>query len=118
MHISSQFRKPSSHSKYFTTVRNDRLHKARGGLITYNITFTTTDIPSTTNTHTTELQMVMVHINNTKHITIANIYIAPRDTTSTHYKTTDTDILHCIQHITNIPHRRCKRTRHFMAVVL
>ena len=48
--------------------------------------------------------MVMVHINNTKHSTIANIYIPPRDTTSTHYKTADTDIQHCIQYITNIPH--------------
>ena len=33
--------------------------------------------------------MVKVHIKNTKHITIANIYIPPRDTTSTHYKTAD-----------------------------
>ena len=73
-----------------------------GGLITYirdNITFTTTDIPSTINTNNTELQMVKVHINNTKPITIANIYMPPRDSTSTHYKTEDTDI----QHITNIP---------------
>ena len=91
----------------FTSVRTDRLHKAGGGLITLirdNITFTTTDIPSTINTHHIELQMVKVHINNTKHITIANIYIPPRDTTSTHYKTADTDIQHCIQYITNIPH--------------
>ena len=88
-------------------MRADRLHKAGGGLITLirdNITFTTTDIPSTINIHNTELQMVMVHINNTKHITIANIYIPPRNTTSTHYKTADTDIQHCIQYITNIPH--------------
>ena len=37
----------------FTSVRTDRLHKAGGGLITLirdNITFTTTDIPSTINT--------------------------------------------------------------------
>ena len=91
----------------FTSVRTDRLHKAGGGLITLirdNITFTTTDMPSTINTHNIELQMVKVHINNTKHITIANIYIPPRDTTSTHYKTADTDIQHCIQYITNIPH--------------
>ena len=91
----------------FTSVRTDRLHKAGGGLITLirdNVTFTTTDIPSTINTHNIELQMVKVHINNTKHITIANIYIPPRDTTSTHYKTADTDIQHCIQYITNIPH--------------
>ena len=50
------------------------------------------------------VQMVNVHINNTKHITIANIYIPPRDSTSMHYKTADTDIQHCIQYITNIPH--------------
>ena len=48
--------------------------------------------------------MVNVHINNTKHITIANIYIPPRDSTSTHYKTADTDMQHCIQYVTNIPH--------------
>ena len=38
----------------FTTVRADRLHKAGCGLITLirdNITLTTTDIPSTINTH-------------------------------------------------------------------
>ena len=37
----------------FTSVRTDRLHKAGGGLITLirdNITFTTTDIPSTIKT--------------------------------------------------------------------
>ena len=44
--------------------------------------------------------MVKVHINNTKHITIANIYIPPRDSTSTHCGTADTGI----QHIRNIPH--------------
>ena len=48
--------------------------------------------------------MVKVHINNSKHITIANMYIPPRDSTSIHYKTADTDIQHCIQYITNIPH--------------
>ena len=83
------------------------LNKAGGGLITLirdNITFTSTDIHSTINTHNTELQMVKVHINNTKHITNANIYIPPRDSTSTHYKTADTDIQLCIQYITNIPH--------------
>ena len=48
--------------------------------------------------------MVKVHLNNTKHITIANVYIPPRDSISTHYKTADKDIQHCIQHITTIPH--------------
>ena len=91
----------------YTTVRADRPHKSGGGLITLirdNITFTPTDIPSTINTHNIELQMVKVHLNNTKHITIANVYIPPRDSTSTHYKTADKDIQHCIQHITTIPH--------------
>ena len=88
-------------------MRADRLHKAGHGLITLirdNITFTTTYILSTINTHNTDLQMVKVHINNTKHITITNVYLPPRDSTSTHDKTADTDIQHCIQCITNIPH--------------
>ena len=66
------------------------LHKAGGGLITLirdNISFTTTDIPSTMNTHTIELQMVKVHVNNTKHFTIASMYIPHRDNTSTYNKT-------------------------------
>ena len=48
---------PRTHN--FTAVRTDMLHRAGGGLITLirdNITFTTTDIPSTINTHNTELQ--------------------------------------------------------------
>jgi hypothetical protein len=48
--------------------------------------------------------LVKVYINNIKHITIANIYIPPRDTTSTHHLTVDKDVQHCIEHITNIPH--------------
>ena len=54
-------------------------------LIIDNITFTTTDIPLTINTYNTDLQMVKVYINNTKHITIENVYTPPRDSTSTHY---------------------------------
>ena len=87
-------------------MRADRLHKAWGvlnTLIRYNIAFITTYIPSNSNTHNTELQMVKVYLYNTKHITITNIYIPPRDSTSTHNKTADTDIQHCIQYIPNIP---------------
>ena len=51
------------------------LNKSSTLIRSLEITFTTTDIPSTINTHNTELQMVKVHINNTKHITIANLYI-------------------------------------------
>ena len=53
----------------FTIVRADRLHKAGVGIVTFirdNITFTTTDIPSTINTH--NFQMVNVHINVCKFI--------------------------------------------------
>ena len=58
--------------------------------------------------------MVKVHINNTKHITIANIYIPPPDSSSTHQK--NSSHVHTIQHIvhnklsTLSPHRRCERT--------
>ena len=38
------------------------------------------------------------------YITIANMYKPPRDSTSTHYKTADTDIQHCTRYVTNIPH--------------
>ena len=103
MQTSSQFRKPCSPLNQntpkvptYTTVRADRPHKSGGGLITLirdNITYTPTEIFSTINTHNIELQMVKVHLNNTKHITIANVYIPPRDSTSTHYKTANTSIL-------------------------
>ena len=35
---------------------------------------------------------------------LLKIYIPPRDSTSTHYKTVDTDEQHFIQYFTNIPH--------------
>ena len=117
--LTPKVKTPKVHN--FTTVRNNMLHKAGGGLITPirdNIAFTTTDIPLTINTHNTELQMVNVHINNTKHITIANIYIPPRDSTSTHYKTADTT-LHTAHHkyTTLSPHWGCKHTFHVMTLV-
>ena len=60
-------------------------HKSGGELITLvkdNITFTTTDIPSTIDIHNAEFQMVKVHINNTKQLTISNMYLPPRDSTA------------------------------------
>ena len=62
--------------------------------------FTTTDIPLTIGTHGTELQVVKVHIGNTKHSTISNIYIPPRGRTATHCRTADADM----QHVTGISH--------------
>ena len=91
----------------YTHIRTDRQGKLGGGLLTYirhNITFTNLPIPSHINTHNTELQLVKVHTNNyNKSITIANIYIPPRNTKLPHYATLDTDITSCIQHITDIP---------------
>ena len=48
--------------------------------------------------------MVKVHINNTKHITIANIYIPPRGGRSAHYRTSDMYIRHCMQYVTDMLH--------------
>ena len=113
----------------YITVLADRPHKSGGGLITLitlirdNITYTPTDIPSTINTHNIELQMVKVHLNNTKYITISNVYTPPRDSTSTHYKTAVKDIQHCIQHITTLPlttfrpHWRCECSLFTLALV-
>ena len=79
MQLSSQFRKPSSplkqtHPKNITSPRCVPIgctgQEEMGSLHSLdNITCTTTYIHSTINTHNTVLQMVKVHINNTKHIT-------------------------------------------------
>ena len=99
--LSPKANAPKVHNS--TTVRSTvRTAHRQVALIRDNITFTTTDIPSTTNTHNTPLQMVMVHINNTKHITISNINIAPQDSTSTH----------SVSH-----HWRCERTLYSLALV-
>ena len=54
--------------------------------------------------HTTQNFKWSSYTLTTLHISIANIYIPPRDSTSTYYKTADMVIQHCIHHITNIPH--------------
>ena len=102
--LASKAKTPKVHQ--FTTLRTDRFQKVGDGLnkpIRDNITFTTTDIPSTIITHNINLQIVRVHITNTELITNATIYIPPRDSISMHYTSVDTNIQHCIQHITNIP---------------
>ena len=106
----------------YTTVRADRPHKSAGRLITLirdNITFTPTDIPSTINTHNIELQMVKVHLNNTKHITIANVYIPPRDSTSTQNGRQRHTTLHpAYYHYTTFcPHWRCECSLFTLALV-
>ena len=68
---------------------------------------TTTHTLNTSITFNNKIATTPTHIANcftnfTNNFT--NIYVPPRDTTSTHYKTADTDIQHCTQYITNIPH--------------
>ena len=73
----------------------------------HHITFTTIDTPLTINTHNAELQMVKVHINNTKHISKANICIPPRVSTSTHiHALRNSNHIHPTLHTAhhNIPH--------------
>ena len=93
----------------YTAIRTDRKHKQGGGLITYiksDTTFTHIKTPQTINTDNTETQLLKIHTKHFKDITIANIYIAPRNTATPQHDTidtTDTDITNCIQYITNIP---------------
>ena len=48
--------------------------------------------------------MVMVHVGNTRHITVPDTYMPPPDSTSTHWNPVDTDMQCCMRHITGIPH--------------
>ena len=48
--------------------------------------------------------MVGVHIGNTGHITMADICMPPRDTTSAHCGAADTDMQHCMRCVTGVPH--------------
>ena len=106
MQTLSQFRKPSSplkpnHPKYITSQQCAPIGCTRHEVGSLHLLETTSHSLHHTYLRLlihTEFQMVKVHIHNTKHITIANIYIPPRDTTTTHYKTADTDIQHCIPH--------------------
>ena len=91
---------------HYTTIHTDREHKQGEGLITLikdDITFTNLYIPKAINTYNTELQLIKIHIGKTKDITAANTYFPPRDTTSPHYNTVDTDIAYCIRPVTIIP---------------
>ena len=110
MQTSSQFRKPSSplkpkHPKYITSQQCTPIDCTRQEVGSSHSLETTSHSLQQTYLrlliHTTQnFKWSRYTLTNTKHITIASIYIPPRDTSSTHYKTADTDI----QYITNIPH--------------
>ena len=70
---------------HYTAIRTDREHKQGGGLITYiksDTTLTHIKTPQTINTDNTEIRLLKIHTKHFKDITIANIYIAPRNTTT------------------------------------
>jgi exonuclease III len=89
----------------YTALRTDRLDRAGGGLITYiknDITFTNINLPNNINTQTTELQIIKIHLSNTKHLHIINLYIPPKDIANPIQATIDTDITNCFNFITNL----------------
>ena len=72
----------TSQIPHFTAIRTSRKHKQGGGLITYiksDTIFTHIKTPQVINT---EIQLLKIHTKHFKDITIANIYIAPRNTTT------------------------------------
>ena len=74
---------------HYTAIRTDIKHKQGGGLITYiksDTTFTHIKTPQTINTDNTEIQLLKIHTKHFKDITIANIYIAPRNTGTPHHR--------------------------------
>ena len=93
MQTSSEFRKPSApqkpkHPKHIISQQCAPIGCTRQEVGSLYL-LATTYIYSNINTHNTKLQMIKVHINNTKHIPITNIYIyiyiyiyiPPRDNT-------------------------------------
>ena len=84
----------------YSAIRTYRKHKQGGGLITYiksDTTFTHIKTPQTINTDNTEIQLLKIHTKHFKDITIDNIYIAPRNTTTPHHDHRH-NTLHSIHH--------------------
>ena len=107
MQTESQFRKPSSplkpkHHKYITSQQCEPICCIRqevSSLHSLQQTYLLPLIHTTQNFKWSRFTLTTLNISQL-HI----LYIPPRDSTSTNYKTADTDIQHCIQYITNIPH--------------
>ena len=89
----------------YTTHRTDRSHKKGGRLITFiilNINFTPLSTPNNINTSKTKQQTIKIHLTQTNHLHVTNIYIQPRDTTDPNHGTEDTDITNTFTHLTII----------------
>ena len=82
-----------------------RTHKKGGGIITFvkhDINFTPLNTSNNINRSKTELHTIKIHLTQTKHLLITNIYIPPRDTTNPNHATEDTDITNTFTHLTSI----------------
>ena len=89
----------------YSTNRTERPHKKGGGLITFvkhNINYTPLNTQNNINRNKTELQTIKIHLTQTKHLHVTNIYITPRDTTDPNHGTEDTDITNTFTHLTSI----------------
>ena len=88
----------------YTTHRTDRTHKQGEGLITLvkHTNFTPLSTPNNINRNKTELQTIKIHLTQTKHLHVSNIYIPPRDTTDPNRGTEDKDITNTFTHLTSI----------------
>jgi hypothetical protein len=90
----------------YTEIRKDRIYNKGGGLITYirnNITFSNNEIPSSINSSFIELQVLTIHLSQTKSIKIANLYIPPRNSKLNIQNSEDTDITICFNYLTSLP---------------
>ena len=88
----------------YSTCRTNRSHKT-GELITFvkhNINYTPLNTPNNINRNKTEIQTIKIHLRQTKHLHITNIYIPPRDTTDPNHGTEDTDITNTFTRLTSI----------------
>ena len=90
---------------HYTAIHTEKEHKQGGGLITYiksGTTFGYIKTPQAINTDNTEIQLLKIH---TKHLQ-GHHHSQHIHSTKKHHDTidtTDTDITHCIQYITNLP---------------
>ena len=90
----------------YTAIRKDRTYNKGGGLLTYvknDITFSNNDIPPHINPQNTELQIITVHLSQTKNLKIANLYLPPRNSSTNAQNTEDNDIANCFNYLVSQP---------------
>ena len=68
-----------------------------------DIPFSTVNIPNTIQQEATELQLIKIHLSNKKLLHLANLYIAPRDSSNPHHHQMDTLIQDCFTFLFSKP---------------